>query len=151
MSQSWCLTRHRLSCTRLDRSRSHYRATASAASGAGDSNKTSRKKTQVRGASTGSALGGLTIRPLQKSGKHGGQPWSSGILCTEDNCSHKADARTVAWLKNLFEELDTDRYKPQVERHLLQCVLKRQLWVLLHLQGWCHHQERPQESATPDE
>lgn len=103
------LARHQLCSSRIDRTRSHYQATCSHATGAGESNKAVRKKTQARRAPAGSALSSLTIQPLQQSSRASEQPWSSGIVCTEDNCSYKADQRTVAWLKDLFDGLDTDR------------------------------------------
>lgn len=107
--RSLASARHQLCCSRADRCRSHYQATSSHATGGGEHNKPARKKSQVRGTSAGSALSSLTIQPLQRSSKSSEQPWSSGILCTEDDCSYKADQRTVAWLKDLFAGLDTDR------------------------------------------
>jgi len=105
-----CFTRHQLCCSRTDRCRSHYQATSSHSTGAGEPSKPSRKRSQVRVTSAGSALSSLTIQPLQRSSKSSEQPWSSGILCTKENCSYKADSRTVAWLKDLFNGLDSNGY-----------------------------------------
>ena len=63
----------------------------------------------MRGSTTGNALSSLTIQPLQRTSKGTSQPWSSGIVCTEENCSYKADSRTLAWLRELFDGLDIDR------------------------------------------
>ncbi len=118
-----CSTRHQLCCSRSDRSRSHYQATSSHASGHGENTKPSRKRSQAQKASAGSALSSLTIQPLQRSSTSGERPWSSGILCTEENCSYKADERTVAWLRDLFDGLDVDRYFFQVGPLVLgQCT-----------------------------
>lgn len=108
------LARHQLSCSRsADRSRSHYFASSSRASGAGESIKSTRKKAQGRGgpagSSLGGALGGLTIQPLQKASTTTGRPLSSGIVCTVEDCNFKADERTVIWLRELFDGIDVDR------------------------------------------
>ncbi|DBA99677.1 TPA: hypothetical protein ACH3X3_012233 [Trebouxia sp. C0006] len=107
-SPARCLARHQLCCSRTDRCRSHYQATSSHSTGAADPSKLSRKRSQAGVTSAGSALSSLTIQPLQRSSKTSEQPWSSGILCTGENCSYKADPRTVAWLKDLFNDLDSN-------------------------------------------
>ena len=109
-SPARCLARHQLCCSRTDRCRSHYQATSSHSTGAAEPSKPSRKRSQVGVTSAASALSSLTIQPLQRSSKTSEQPWSSGILCTGENCSYKADSRTVAWLKDLFDGLDSDGY-----------------------------------------
>ena len=101
--------RGHLACSRADRSRSHYFASCSHASGTGESNKAIRKKTQARGFPAGSVLGGLTIQPLQQTNKSKDRPWSSGIVCTQEECNFKADERTTRWLRELFDGLDSDR------------------------------------------
>lgn len=109
-SSATCLARHQLCCSRIDRCRSHYQATSSHSTGAADPSKPSRKRSQVGVTSAGSALSSLTIQPLQRSSNISEQPWSSGILCTGEHCSYKADSRTVAWLKDLFDGLDSNGY-----------------------------------------
>lgn len=103
------LTRNPITCPRAIRSRTHYQASSSHSAGS-DVAKTHHKKSQSRGGSVGKALSSLTIQPLQRSSKGTGPSWSSGIVCTGENCSYKADPRTVAWLKDLFDGLDTDRF-----------------------------------------
>lgn len=132
-SPARCLARHQLCCSRTDRCRSHYQATSSHSTGAADPSKASRKRSYVGVTSAGSALSSLTIQPLQRSSKNSEQPWSSGILCTGENCSYKADSRTVAWLKDLFDGLDSDRYVC----HLLPSACCSQI-SYLH-QGWSWH------------
>lgn len=107
-SPARCLARHQLCCSRTDRCRSHYQATSSHSTGAANPSKPTRKRSQLGVTSAGSALSSLTIQPLQRTSKNSEQPWSSGILCTQENCSYKADSRTVAWLKDLFNGLDSD-------------------------------------------
>ncbi len=119
-SPARCLARHQLCCSRTDRCRSHYQATSSHSTGAADPSKPSRKRSQVGVTSAGSALSSLTIQPLQRSSKTSEQPWSSGILCTGENCSYKADSRTVAWLKDLFNGLDSNGYGLSPAAQLLQ-------------------------------
>ena len=144
--RSLASARHQLCCSRADRCRSHYQASSSHATGGGEHNKSARKKSQVRGTSAGSALSSLTIQPLQRSSKSSEQPWSSGILCTEDDCSYKANQRTVAWLKDLFTGLDTDRYSHWATAFcLLRLTSARFAGCMIHgccsfPQGWCHHQ-----------
>ena len=99
-----------LSCARVERSRSHYHASSSHSVGSAEGGKPHPKKGQVRAKSLGNALSSLTIQPLQRGSRGSEQSWSSGIVCTEENCSYKADPRTLAWLKELFDGLDTDRY-----------------------------------------
>lgn len=104
------LTRQPISTAHSLRCRSHYQASSSHNSGSSDVSKSYQKRNQVRGSTIGSALSSLTIQPLQRTSKGTQQSWSSGIVCTEENCSYKADPRTLAWLKELFEGLDVDRY-----------------------------------------
>ena len=102
-------TRHTLSCARIERSRSQYQASCSHSAGPADVGKPHTKKGQVRAKSIGSALSSLTIQPLKKSFKGDEQSWASGIVCTQENCSYKADARTLSWLQDLFDGLDVGR------------------------------------------
>ena len=102
--------KHSLSCARFERSRSHYQASSSHSAGSSEGSKSHPKKGGVRAKSLGSSLSSLTIQPLQRSSKGSEPSWSSGIVCTEENCSYKTDARTLSWLKELFDGLDTDRY-----------------------------------------
>ena len=74
-----------------------------------DGNKYSKRKVQTV-PSAGSALGSLTFQPLQTVKKGSAQPWTSGIVCTDKECQYKADEGTVAWLRELFNGLDVDRY-----------------------------------------
>lgn len=104
------VTGHPVSCARIERSRSHYQASSSHSAGSADVGKPHSKKGQVRAKFIGSALSSLTIQPLKRSSKGGEQSWTSGIVCTEENCSFKADSRTLSWLKDLFDGLDVDRY-----------------------------------------
>lgn len=99
-----------LTCARIERSRTHYHASSSHTAGSAEGGKSHPKKGQFRANSLGNALSSLTIQPLQRSSKGSEQSWSSGIVCTEENCSYKADPRTLSWLKELFDGLDTDRY-----------------------------------------
>ena len=103
-------TKQVLSCARFERSRSHYHASSSHSAGYAEGGKSHPKKGGVRAKSLGNSLSSLTIQPLQRSSKGSGPSWSSGIVCTEENCSYKTDARTLEWLKELFDGLDTDRY-----------------------------------------
>lgn len=123
-SSARALARHNLVCSRTDRSRSHYSASCSHAPGTGDVNKASRKKTQARGFPAGSALGGLTIQPLQQASNSKGRPWSSGIICTQEDCNLKADERTVGWLKELFDGIDVDR-DGAITKSDLKCLLRQ--------------------------
>lgn len=104
------VTGHPISCACIERSRSHYQASSSHSAGSADVGKPHPKKGQVRAKSIGSALSSLTIQPLKRSSKGGEQSWTSGIVCTEENCSYKADSQTLSWLKDLFDGLDVDRY-----------------------------------------
>ena len=103
-------TKQVLSCARFERSRSHYLASSSHSAGPAEGGKSHPKKGQVRAKSLGNPLSSLTLQPLQRSSKGSEPSWSSGIVCTEENCSYKTDARTLSWLKELFDGLDTDRY-----------------------------------------
>ena len=148
-SPARCLARHQLCCSRTDRCRSHYQATSSHSTGAAEPSKPSRKRSQVGVTSAASALSSLTIQPLQRSSKTSEQPWSSGILCTGENCSYKADPRTVAWLKDLFNDLDSNGYGSAC--HLLPSTCCSQSVACIRaclgtgcsgapcLQGWCYH------------
>ena len=123
------VTKQPLSCARIERSRSHYHASSSHSAGSADIGKPHPKKGQVRAKSVGNALSSLTIQPLQRSSKGSENSWSSGIVCTEENCSYKADPRTLSWLKELFDGLDTDRYG-YVTAKCCACLLLNQsrLW-----------------------
>lgn len=97
-----CFATHRLS----SRSRGAVAQTLRAQAKP-DGNKVPRRKASTV-LSAGSALGSLTFQPLQKV-KKGAQPFTSGLVCTDKECQYKADEGTVAWLRELFDGLDTDR------------------------------------------
>ncbi|KAL3154100.1 hypothetical protein ABBQ32_013636 [Trebouxia sp. C0010 RCD-2024] len=123
------VTGHPISCACIERSRSHYQASSSHSAGSADVGKPHPKKGQVRAKSIGSALSSLTIQPLKRSSKGGEQSWTSGIVCTEENCSYKADSQTLSWLKDLFDGLDVDRDGAITKRDLktLICQTNRHL------------------------
>ena len=68
-----------------------------------------RKKPATTVTSAGSALGGLTFSPVKRSKKTSSQPWTPGLVCNEEGCHYKADSDTLAWLKDLFDDIDTDK------------------------------------------
>ena len=52
----------------------------------------------------------MTFQPVQRSKKSTKQPWTPGLVCNDQGCYYKADSDTLAWLKELFDGFDTDKY-----------------------------------------